>query len=435
MEGMKASLHMGVSAGKMSVKHNDRNFDLSRSKFIDSERTHDNIYEDIYVGTYQCSCDARDKPIMTFEEVERKYYLETLEPAYNNQYERYIKNGQYKYAEKMGSLEEWIAKQPKPQEMILQLGNMDYQPSEEDFKAVVEDFKTWLDNEYGKNYKRLNGAYHFDEATNHYQHRGVWEYVHADGTVKFSLTRGMKAAGIELPNPSLKEGVYEIDEDGIPVGEPIKKKPVKGVDYYYNTRQITFTVQCRAKWIETARAHGLVIIDEPDHDAKHLNTPDFRIHQDTVKLNAEVKVLVKENQQQYEHLQTRKGEVKQQQEELDKKKAKLTARINKINNFVKESNEYYNRTSKAQKKQQQQLDERESLIEKREIKRDSHEELIAQLNKLIFEVKEIHKQEKLTKEMQNLLDRFDTVDDSLSFNDFSTADKQVSSHDDDDYSG
>ncbi|MCL2054438.1 MAG: hypothetical protein FWG90_08430 [Oscillospiraceae bacterium] len=286
MNDMKASLHGGTSSSKMSVKHNDRKFDINRSKYIDPCRTVDNMHYDIYQGEYYFA-DTLGGSYMTFEEVEQKYYETTLEPAYLAQKNRYIKNGQYKYAENMGTLEEWIAKQPKPYEMILQIGNTEEHPSEDDFHIIFKDFRIWLNEKYGSHFKILNSAEHYDEATPHAQQRGVWHYAQSDGTIKFSMTRGMKAAGIELPRPDLKEGVYGIDIAGNLIDEPIKKT-VKGEDYFYNTRQVTFTKICREKWIEIAEDKlGITIINEPDHQTKHMNTADYRLHRETLKRNAE----------------------------------------------------------------------------------------------------------------------------------------------------
>jgi hypothetical protein len=302
MEAMKASLHMGTSSGDMSSKHNDRNFDTERAKNIDRSRSFLNFYEDIYQGEHK---DGEE--YAPFKDVEELYYAKTLKPAYENQLKRYTKKGQYAYAEKMGTFTDWLAKQPGPQEMILQIGNVDVQPEAEEFAQIADDFKGWLDETYGDNFKRLTTGYHFDEASPHAQIRGVWEYPQKDGTLKFSMTQGMKAAGIELPKPELPEGVYKADEKGEPVGERVKK-PVKGEDYFYNTRQVTFTKTCREKWIEIAEEHGITIIDEPVSGATHLNTADYRTRRETLKLLTSA-------QEREESLKTREADC---QERIDK---------------------------------------------------------------------------------------------------------------------
>ena len=89
---MRGTRHNGRSGkdGVYNPKHNDRNFDIGNSDHIDPERIDNNIYWDCYQGYYREE-DKRERKILSFSEIEKRYYSEHYGDFISEQNERNIK--------------------------------------------------------------------------------------------------------------------------------------------------------------------------------------------------------------------------------------------------------------------------------------------------------------------------------------------------------
>ena len=227
---MKASYHTSKRQGAAS--HNDRTFDVSKAPHINPKKIRDNYY--------WCWKDG-----MEFEKAEllfyRKHYAEMLK-------------AQNKYRKVKRNIKEYLElPRYKPEEFILQIGNMKDQPNDpEIFKECFFDYIDFLENwnmEHGGHLNLLDYAIHKDEATPHAHVRMIWDYVNDHGIRWISRDRALKQAGIGLADPNRPESRT-------------------------NTRKKAFDRMCREKWIQICRERGLQIehADVYDQEASNMDT-------------------------------------------------------------------------------------------------------------------------------------------------------------------
>lgn len=240
---MKATIHAGKQGAS---KHNDRKFDLDKAEHIDPQLTEFNKYVFLQNGY--------DKD-MSFEEMELEFYKEHYGEALNEQNKTYIENRQ---KSRIKDMKYWVKedKQKKPDEIILQIGNKDNFIDNDTLMICVKDFCKLVNSRYGKNFKMLNLAFHFDEpdGTPHAHLRGVFDYEE-NGIRKIGTDKALKSLGIQPPKPHEKIGRY-------------------------NNRKQTFTAEIRKIWYEVIKSHGIEIDEEVKNpSAKHLETQNYKIEQ------------------------------------------------------------------------------------------------------------------------------------------------------------
>lgn len=226
---MRATTHNGRFG---TAKHNGRNFDLSKAKHIDQERTKDNLY---------WTWDRRgQRGGQGFEACERRYYEQRFGAALAAQNERHIRS---RHEERIKTMEDWLtSRNTRPEESIYQIGDMNAKISPKRFRAAAGDLLRWLrewSDDHGHPYQVLDAAVHMDEVSCHMQVRRVWQYRDADGNWQIGQNKALEAAGVELPEP----------------GKPVGPK---------NNRKITFDRMVRAKWIEICEQYGYQIERTPD---------------------------------------------------------------------------------------------------------------------------------------------------------------------------
>lgn len=242
---MKASYHNSRDFG--SARHNDRDFDLSKAEHIDKDQLKKNIYITIYPGE-------------TFRDTEIKFYRENF-GAYVDDINERRKKSHHKGVKKKEPLtteDLRIDRRTKPEETIIQIGNMDEYPDDPKILLRVFNGLQKYSNEITHHHcKILDAAIHMDESTPHIHIRKVWVYE-KDGIKRIGQEESLKRAGIPLPYPD----------------RPVSK---------LNNRKITYDRMMREKMIELCKEHGLEIDTVPDlHNREHLSKEELvqKIHAD-----------------------------------------------------------------------------------------------------------------------------------------------------------
>lgn len=239
------------------VKHNDRNFDVSKADNIDSEKSKNNIYENVYNAD------------MTFEEVELKFYEENFGEQLKKVNENYIKN---RHPERVKTMAEWKKnKRNCPEETTIQIGKLeehiDSSQLTECYKEYAKQLEAW-NQAHGNPFTVLTRALHTDEAVSHWQERKVWHYKNKAGDLCVGQERALKAAGVPLPHPDKPEGRR-------------------------NNRKMTFDAMAREMWLNICWEHGIEVEREalPDGRGKKSLDKEDMIRQKYDKLLQEVEEL------------------------------------------------------------------------------------------------------------------------------------------------
>lgn len=232
-----------------NTRHNDRAFDDERAA---EARQAGNVY-------WQRGMKKGDA--INFDETERAFYQLTFSKALEEQNERYIKSG---HAERCKTIDDYrTSKQTCPEENLFYFGN-----SKEGSAPTVKMMQAF--NDY-QNWKRtrfpqvvaLDFALHRDEkGADHIHAREVWVAKDKNGNYIVSQTKALEQMGIERPDPT----------------QPKSR---------YNNPKMTYSAECRAKWIEIAKAYGLEIIEEPREASKSgLSMLEYQKQQAQAELEA-----------------------------------------------------------------------------------------------------------------------------------------------------
>lgn len=228
---MKVSHNNSRTQG--SASHNDRTFDVKKADHIDQSRMEDNRYWCIYEG-------------MSFEDAERKFYEE--------HYGQMIQDQNRYRQEKLDAGDYLKMSRYCPEELILQIGNVDDTVKDPAvFDACFDQYMAYLEEwnrEHGEHMHVLDYAVHKDEATIHAHVRRVWDYTAKDGTTRIGLDRALKEAGVCLPDSGMPEGRR-------------------------NNRKMTFDHMMRGRWIEICEEHGITVDKVPKKD-RHQRINDYK---------------------------------------------------------------------------------------------------------------------------------------------------------------
>lgn len=238
-------LRVSMRSGRCgSPAHNDRSFLLGKSKeeMMETAPHIRGAERNIYV-----TWDNQEN----FRESELSYYRMRYASACEKTNEHYRKN---RHPERCITPDDvYVMKQKRPEEMILQIGNMHSNINFDDFIGCVDDYvsrlQTW-NEETGWHMKILNIAIHDDEASPHCHIRRVWEYLDKDGVVQLGQDKALEAMGIEPPDPQKKPGRY-------------------------NHRKMTFDRLARELWQQVCREHGYDIETVPRPRARHKQKAEY----------------------------------------------------------------------------------------------------------------------------------------------------------------
>lgn len=220
---MRATQHSGRMG---SPRHNDRSFDKDKASHIDKSMTSENKY---------MSYDG-----LPFAEAERKFYQDHFQEMINDINERARKAY---HPERMTDVDKLLqSKKTMPEEVILQIGDKDTHVTPKQLEDVAEDFRKWHNRKFGKHVVFLDMALHVDEKSPHIHIRKVWMYEHEKGFKAIGQHKALEQMGYELPDKSKPRGRNN------------------------NLKQV-YTAECREKWLEICKSHGLEIEKRPLHRA------------------------------------------------------------------------------------------------------------------------------------------------------------------------
>ena len=238
---MRASSQNARIKGTAKQRHNDRQFDVSKSEHIDAARTgHNRIVS------------WRGDRSEGFEADELEYYNRTYGDYLNAYNSECMRQG---HRERCKTMEQYLhAKKSKPEESIYQIGDMtDHVDAQTLWKCYIDLMQylaTW-NSEHGNPMKILDVALHDDEATPHIHQRRVWQYHDEQGRLRVGQERALKEAGIDLPAPDMPEGRY-------------------------NNRKMTFDSIIRDKWLDICEEHGIKIDRDPlPNGRKHKDKEEY----------------------------------------------------------------------------------------------------------------------------------------------------------------
>jgi hypothetical protein len=121
--------------------------------------------------------------------------------------ERYISQ---RHPEKCKTLEQYYrSPQSCPDEYLIYIGDTDNNPGADVLKAAGSELIRRLQKKYSKNFIPLCVATHLDEqGAAHLHLRGIFISTTDKNGVKVSITKGMKEAGIALPDAEKPEHKY-----------------------------------------------------------------------------------------------------------------------------------------------------------------------------------------------------------------------------------
>ncbi len=230
-------------------KHNDRNFNLDDAPHIDQDRVSENRYYTYYGD------DAH-----TLEEVELGFYDQHFSQIIEEQNAR---NVRFRHKDRNRTLESYYrGKRTRPEDIILQVGNINEHASAEELWDCATDYAARFDDIWGDHCKILTMALHADEATPHVHIRRVWIAEDENGVEYVSQNKALEQMGYTLPHPARPEGKF-------------------------NNRKIAFTSNDRALFLEVCKERGLDIEAEPVKGRRHLETEEYKLSQEVMHLQKE----------------------------------------------------------------------------------------------------------------------------------------------------
>lgn len=283
-------------SGRMgSAAHNDRTFLRGRNVEDVAPHIHPERQGDNLAMCWQTGMDFETAELAFYE----KHYAAACE-ATNKRYRRERHPERCKTPEDL-----YRGRLTRPEELILQIGDMHTGVDVQTFKACVneymKEFTKW-NKAHGTHGHVLDVAIHTDEASPHAHIRRVWDYHDSDGLVRLGQNKALEAAGVPLPDPE------------------------KAVSRY-NNRKIAFDAMMREKWQEICKSHGFDVETVPRPDMKHKDKADYIAEQLDKQIRE--KAVEKENvdaqiNESEKHLKALKGQI-MAQEEVNKVKVKKTS--------------------------------------------------------------------------------------------------------------
>lgn len=269
-EKMRLSSHMSrKNAGP--AEHNSRTNFKGESLNIDAEKSQNNYYWNCITGT---------KEHLSFKKVEEDYYKENYTSMLDARNENYKKN---RHPENCRTMEQYMrAEKTKPEEHIIQVGDMNNTITKKQLHEVLVDYYKWHTKTF-PNVKFLDIAIHVDEdGAPHIHMRRVWECKGKYGK-EICESKALKEMGIKRPDPSKKEGKN-------------------------NNAKMTYTKMVRDKLIDICIAHEIDIETEvKDGGAKHLQPTEFKLKkmkeeiEENYRLMTEQQLQIKEFEQMLKH--------------------------------------------------------------------------------------------------------------------------------------
>ena len=394
-EKMRLSSHMSrKDAGPGN--HNSRTNFKGESLNIDAEKSKNNYYWNCITGT---------KEHLSFKKVEEDYYKENYTSMLDARNENYKKN---RHPENCRTMEEYMqADKTKPEEHIIQVGDMNNTITKKQLHEVLVDYYNWHTKTF-PNVKFLDIAIHVDEkCAPHIHMRRVWECTGKYGK-EICESKALKEMGIKRPDPNKKEG--------------------KG-----NNAKMTYTAMVRNKLLDICIAHGIDIETEvKDGGAIHLQPTEFKLKKMKEDIEEHYRLMTKQ--------QLKNKELEQQIKHSGFELEDLTDRLNVVReDTTKAKSEYQtiynqlqatmNAVKEAERTNRTLTEENEELTEIL----DTQRELLNQAKKVVKAVENFtYGYDSEFTNAKTLLDRFfvdykkkNGIDLSQQFNSYVEHDKKI----------
>ncbi|WP_242828039.1 hypothetical protein [Enterocloster clostridioformis] len=217
---------------------------------------------------------------MSFEDVERAFYLNRYSDYLDGQHER---NAKRRHSERDRSVDDLLGdKRFCPEETIYQIGTMEDSVPPDVLLEIVGEFMVEMDRRFGEHVHVIDWALHLDEATPHIHERHVFDYVNRYGEVEPKQEKALEALGFELPDPEKKQGRT-------------------------NNRKMVFDAACRVMLFDICKKHGLTLEEEPDpgnRGRSYLEKNDYIIRKQK-KVIEEQSAAIEEKSQELESVSLR----------------------------------------------------------------------------------------------------------------------------------
>lgn len=252
-EAFTLTKHNG-RAGKKGVynpKHNDRSFDISASEHIDAERIKQNIYWDCYNGYSNWEGVTLDNDTIEwrFEDVEKSFYEYRYRDYCNAQHERNRISGHSSRDREPDDLR--LSNKTCPEESLIQIGSMERHVDRLTLLKIAADYFEEYQKRFGEHIHILDWGLHCDESTPHIHERHVFDCENRYGEIQPHQKNALEALGIPLPYPDQKESKT-------------------------NNRKVMFDSICRTMLMDIAKAHGLIMQEEPQYGGReYLEKQDY----------------------------------------------------------------------------------------------------------------------------------------------------------------
>lgn len=232
-------------------RHNDRNFDTSISDHIKSELSKNNIY-----WTYNGDTTK------SFRDLELEFYELNFGQHLDAQNEKHLSS---RHKERCKTLLGYYTnKNTRPEDVIIQVGNVNEHISAEQLWDAVSDYITQFNDRYGDHCLILDAALHNDEET--------IDVV------------GNKIKG--TPHVHLRRVWLAEDKDGHKCVS--QNKAIQDIGYIYSGRnnKIAFTRRERADIKKICLKNGINIERDAENYGEHLTVPQYKAKKSLEQINA-----------------------------------------------------------------------------------------------------------------------------------------------------
>ena len=305
-----------------SARHLDRHFDLKKAKHIDPARTHLNRYVEFDVCDNRTLHHKKSKDLQGHELVVYERLFKKRLDAIN---ERYIAQ---RHKERCKTLKQYYrSPQSCPDEYLIYIGDKDSHTNSDTLSRAATKLITVLQEKYPDNFIPLSIALHRDELGigedgegAHIHFRCVWIYSDKSG-IKASISQGMKAAGIQLP-----------DEDS-----ETKRS---------NNRQMTFSQEIRDTFADICEQDFGLEIEREARDSSRAGKDLVTYQRDQAQ--QDIKKLEKERSeiQAVVAQEARKAEqLKSEVDGLTKQKNRLETALNRLKSILLPIQSFFTRLS------------------------------------------------------------------------------------------
>ena len=289
-EKVRATTHNGryqvTSNGEKQVystKHNDRNFDVGNATHIQPNMQ---VFNRVWLFDENGYHYAKQEETIDAHELE--FYERHFSDALAVRNEKALAARQKNRVQTMDEYRKNL--KFCAEETILQLGTSENSVDDTVLQEICVDYMEWHRATYPQAVL-LDAALHVDEpnAAPHLHLRRVWVSHDEAGREIVSQKDALADMGIQPPNPSAK-----IDR--------------------YNNPKVTFTAECRAKFIEIAKQYGVEIELEPLEPSKSGLSHNEYVKQQIAKKTAVLSEKLEQTQQQLAQTRAEQGRAEQERD-------------------------------------------------------------------------------------------------------------------------